>query len=129
MENTQSEYKYVTVEYQLDPRQQKALEELLPYFLDYPGTDGSRPFQNWTIENLFQTIMLTGSKFVIADKIQDMQIREGLIEWEDRIKNDFRTMEERKQLGSEKGSVINKLHNHEAKIGKSHDIDREQIER
>lgn len=130
MENTEREYKYVTVEYMIDPRQQKALEELLPCFQNYSGTEGSRPFQNWTIDDVFKSIMLNGSKFVIADKIQNMQIMQGLIKWEDKVENDFRTMEERRMLEISKESVINKLRDNKEKIEleKSRDVDKEYIE-
>lgn len=90
------EYKFVSVKFMLDPREQKAIEELLPYYQQYKAPDSSRPFEKWTVEDVFRTIMETGSKFVIADKIQSEQFRQGLIGWEDREKDGFKTMEERR---------------------------------
>ena len=52
--NNREEYKFVKVEYILDSRQQKALEELLPFFQNYIGPEKNRPFKDWTIEKLFQ---------------------------------------------------------------------------
>ena len=90
------EYKFFTVKFMLDPREQKAIEELLPHYQQYKAEDGSRPFEKWTTEDVFRTIMETGSKFVIADKIQFEQVRQGLIDWDDREKDGFKTMEERR---------------------------------
>ena len=75
--------------------------------------------------------METVSKFVIAEKIQEMQFRQGLIKWEDRVKRDFRTMEERKILEETKESVINKLHDkkEEIELSQSDDADKKYIEK
>lgn len=95
-EQKKEEYKFFTVKFMLDPREQKALEELLPYYQQYKAEDSSRPFEKWTVEDVFRTIMETGSKFVIADKIQFEQFRQGLIDWDDREKDGFKTIEERR---------------------------------
>lgn len=82
-----------TVKYDLDEREVKALEELLPYWQSYEK-NGEKPFKNWTIQNLFQAIMFHGSKFNISDKIVGEQFRQNLIELSD-ISKPFKTMQEK----------------------------------
>lgn len=84
------------VRYTLDDREIEALEELLPYWQQYEN-EGERPFENWTIENVFQAIMQLGSKHDIARRIQEEQYRQGIIEHSQMLKpgEGFKTMKER----------------------------------
>ena len=50
-------YRKMTVEYILDDREIEALEELLGKWQQYKGKDGSQPFADWKLEDLFQAIM------------------------------------------------------------------------
>lgn len=92
-----AEYKTFTVNYLLDEREQQALEELLPYWQQYTNEKNERPFKDWKVEDVFKATMEIGSKYTIADKLQNEQLRQGLIEWEEREKDGFKTVEERKR--------------------------------
>lgn len=92
-----AEYKTFTVNYELDEREQQALEELLPYWQQYTNDKNERPFKDWTVANVFQIVMETGCKHIIARNLQDEQFRQGLITWKERELEVFRTMEERKR--------------------------------
>lgn len=95
-----SDYKKFAVTFYLDEREQKALEELLPFYQNYIAEDGSRPCSEWTIENVFQSVMELGSTHIIAKKIQEMQFRQELITWDQMVENGFKTMEERRNDGT-----------------------------
>lgn len=73
-----AETKRMKVEYLLDENEVQALEELLPYYQNYIS-DGKKPFEKWTIENLFQFIMEVGSKGTISEHIKNEQIRQNII--------------------------------------------------
>ena len=55
-------YRKMTVEYILDDREIEALEELLGKWQQYKGKDGSQPFEDWKLEDLFQAIMQYGCR-------------------------------------------------------------------
>ena len=95
-------HRYMQVEYLLEEREVKALEELLAAYQKYEMEDGSKPFKEWTVEKVFQTIMETGSSFVISDKIQSAQAQMGLIEWDETEEEGFLTMEERRAHGTKR---------------------------
>ncbi len=95
MAGTHEEYKYLTVQYMLGEREQAALEELLPYWQQYEGNDGSFPFKDWTITNLFQSVMEIGCKFMIHKQLVNEQFRQGLIDV-GQLTEEFKTMQERK---------------------------------
>ena len=89
-------HKGFTASYLLDEREQQALEELLPYWQQYTNDKNERPFKDWKAEDVFKIIMEVGNKHIIAEKLQDEQFRQGLITWEERQKDGFMTMEERR---------------------------------
>lgn len=92
-----SKYRQVAVEFTINERQQKALEELLPYWQQYTGEDGDNPFKDWTIDDLFNIMMQTGISKVISAKIKEHQFRQGMIDSEELINGEpFYLMEERK---------------------------------
>lgn len=74
------EYMELSVTYLLNEREQKALEELLPYWQEYRDKDGSRPFQDWTIKELFQNVMTVGGKYVKSKQIKEFQFRQHMID-------------------------------------------------
>lgn len=51
--------KQIIVTYLINDKQEKQLEDLLPYWQN-TMLAGKKPFENWTTERLFQTIMETG---------------------------------------------------------------------
>lgn len=73
-------YRKMTVEYILDDREIEALEELLGKWQQYKGKDGSQPFEDWKLEDLFQAIMQYGCKYDISKHIKTDQYRHELIE-------------------------------------------------
>lgn len=97
------EYRKMTVEYILDDREIEALEELLEKWQQYKGKDGSQPFEDWKLEDLFQAIMQYGCKYDISKHIKTDQYRHELIEVEELCSSDlFRTRSEREQGTSQK---------------------------
>ena len=72
------ETKRMKVEYLLDENEVQALQELLPYYQNYVS-DGEKPFEKWTIENLFQFIMIVGSSRDVSEHIKAEQLRQGII--------------------------------------------------
>lgn len=121
-------YKDFTVNYLLDEREQKALEELLPYFQNCVTKDGKKIFEKWTVENVFDSIMTQGCHAYIAQRIQYTQLMQGLIEYEDFVKDGFKTMEEIKNH-ERKESAINKLNTYksESKQDKNVTLDFEKL--
>ena len=96
-------YRKMTVEYILDDREIEALEELLEKWQQYKGKDGSQPFEDWKLEDLFQAIMQYGCKYDISKHIKTDQYRHELIEVEELCSSDqFRTRSEREQGTSQK---------------------------
>lgn len=94
----------IKFEYEPDEREVKALEELLPFWQQYKGEDGTFPFRDWGIEKLLKTIIETGIKNHTSKQIKRDQWRNGLISDDEMFgKGDFRTKEERESLGVEKG--------------------------
>lgn len=100
MSKVEKNYKYLTVRYILDAREIQAIEELLTHYQNYEDEGGSRPFAEWTIEKMFQAVMELGAKRVISEKIQEMQFRQGLIDYKEMLKDGFKTMEERRNDGT-----------------------------
>lgn len=88
----------------LDEREVNALEELLPFWQQYEGKDGTFPFKDWDIKQLLQNFVETGIKTHISEQIKDDQFRKGLIDIDELTNgNGFRIKEERESLGTEKG--------------------------
>ena len=69
----------------------------------YKGKDGSQPFEDWKLEDLFQAIMQYGCKYDISKHIKTDQYRHELIEVEELCSSDpFGTRSEREQGTSQK---------------------------
>lgn len=68
--------KEITIRLDIDEKQEEALRELLTYWQQYEGKDGSRPFENWTIVELLKHLCTkavttqsgNGSSWISADK-------------------------------------------------------------
>lgn len=67
----------VTVTYQLNDEQVKKLEDILTWYHDYKGDKNDFPFKNWTIADLFESLMFTGSDYDINDRITWELQRQG----------------------------------------------------
>lgn len=87
-----------TVDFELDDRQEAALQELLPYWQKYISKeDGSRPFEHYTTADLFKTIMLIGSLHTIWNKIEEEQFRQGQITIDEWMNKEHLTIAERRE--------------------------------
>ncbi|MBU3875659.1 hypothetical protein HGO97_007520 [Faecalicatena sp. AGMB00832] len=96
-------YQKIKVEFMVGERELEALEELKVQWQQYKGEDGSFPFKDYTVENMFQTIMEIGSKYTISEKIKQEQWRQHLISDEEFFnKEEFRTKSEREAGTSQK---------------------------
>lgn len=90
--------KKINVELDIDERQEAALLELLPHWQQYTSKeDNSKPFEHFTIEKLFETIMQIGCLHTIWNKIKEEQFRQGLISTEEWLDKDRLTIAERKE--------------------------------
>ena len=98
--------KKINVELDIDERQEAALLELLPYWQQYTSKeDGRKPFEHYTIEDVFRTIMQIGSLHTIWNKIKEEQFRQKLInidEWLDKEKLTIAEREEKRQQAQQK---------------------------
>lgn len=84
-----------TVKYDLTEREEEALRELLPCYQQYIAKDGSRPFENYTLADVFQSLMYIGSWHTIWRHIKETQFREKLISIDQLIDNQYLTIAER----------------------------------
>lgn len=71
--------KQITVEFDLKEDMEVALLELLPCWNNYTGKEGDKPFADWTIEKLFETLMQMGSFHTIWRHIKEEQFRQNMI--------------------------------------------------
>lgn len=79
----------LTVSYLLTDKEMDVLNRLNQKYREYVNPEGCKPFANQSVEELFGTIMTTGSGFVIADKVGFAMMQMGLIsaeEWLSRSK-------------------------------------------
>lgn len=99
-----------TVEFDTNDKQEEALLELLPHWQQYTSKeDGSRPFEHYTIENLFEAIMQIGSFHVIWAKIEEEQFRQGQItfaEWLDKEHLTIAERKEKRQQAQKEGACV-----------------------
>lgn len=96
--------KELTFKYLADEREVKALEELLPLWQQYKGEDGTYPFKDWDLTNLFQAIVMAGSKYIISEQIKKDQFLHKLIDVDELFNGkEFRLKEEREKEGSDEG--------------------------
>lgn len=98
--------KTIEVKLDIDERQEAALLELLPFWQQYTSKeDGSKPFEHYTIEDVFGTIMQIGSLHTIWNEIKEEQFRQNLInidEWLDKEKLTIAEREEKRQQAQQK---------------------------
>lgn len=69
----------VSVTYALGDEEEKRLEALLPHYRNYVSEHGDRPFADWGIEELFETLMCQGSKWDIREKLDSEERRQEAV--------------------------------------------------
>lgn len=84
-----------TVKYDLTEKEEAALRELLPCYQQYIAKDGSRPFEKYTLADVFQSLMYTGSRYTIWRHIKEEQFRQNLIDIDQLIDDKYLTIAER----------------------------------
>ena len=84
-----------TVKYDLTEREEEALREILPCYQQYIAKDGSRPFENYTLEDAFQSLMYIGSRRTIWSHIKEGQAMNKLISIDQLLDNQYLTIAER----------------------------------
>lgn len=92
-----------TVKYDLTEREEEALRELLPCYQQYIAKDGSRPFEDYTLEDVFQSIMYIGSRRTIWEHIKEGQAMNKLISIDQLLDRQYLTIAER-NTHTEEGS-------------------------
>ena len=84
-----------TVKYDLTEKEEAALRELLPNYQQYISAGGNRPFENYTLEDVFQSLMYIGSRHTIWRHIKEEQFRQNLIGTDQLIDDQYLTIAER----------------------------------
>lgn len=56
-----------TVKYDLTEKEEEALRELLPCYQQYIAKDGSRPFEKYTLADVFQSLMYIPKALMLGD--------------------------------------------------------------
>ena len=84
-----------TVKYDLTEKEEAALRELLPNYQQYIAKDGSRPFEKYTLADVFQSLMYIGSRNTIWRHIKEEQFRQNLIDIDQLIDDKYLTIAER----------------------------------
>jgi hypothetical protein len=84
-----------TVKYDLTEKEEAALRELLPNYRQYISAGGRRPFENYTLEDVFQSLMYIGSRHTIWRQIKEEQFRQNLIDIDQLIDDKYLTIAER----------------------------------
>lgn len=98
--------KEITIRLDINEKQEEALRELLPYWQQYEGKDGSRPFENWTIAELLETLVYEGSRHTIWKRIKLNQCRQTLITIDEWLDDKYLTVAERvEERKAEEGGV------------------------
>lgn len=92
-----------TVKYDLTEKEEAAMRELLPYYQQYIAKDGSRPFENYTLADVFQSLMYVGSRHTIWNHIKEEQYRQNLISVNQMLDYQYLTIAER-NTHTEEGS-------------------------
>lgn len=86
----------VNIEHLVTDREQEALKELLPHYKNYVNPQGGRPFENWTIEDLYQALTQSGDSDSTSRNIKREQYAQGLIKTEEYLSSEkFRLKAER----------------------------------
>ena len=97
-----------TVKYDLTEKEEAALRELLPNYQQYISAGGNRPFENYTLEDVFQSLMYIGSRHTIWRHIKEEQFRQNLIDIDQLIDDKYLTMAERGKADGEEGKRRNR---------------------
>lgn len=97
-----------TVKYDLTEKEEAALRELLPCYQQYIAKDGSRPFEKYTLADVFQSLMYIGSRHTIWRHIKEEQFRQNLIDIDQLIDDKYLTIAERKKADGEEGKGRNR---------------------
>lgn len=84
-----------TVKYDLTEREEAALMEILPCYQQYIAKDGSRPFEDYTLADVFQSLMYIGSRRTIWEHIKEGQAMNKLISIDQLLDNQYLTIAER----------------------------------
>lgn len=84
-----------TVKYDLTEKEEAALRELLPNYQQYISAGGRRPFENYTLEDVFRSLMYIGSRHTIWRQIKEEQFRQNLIDIDQLIDDKYLTIAER----------------------------------
>lgn len=84
-----------TVKYDLTEKEEAALRELLPNYQQYISAGGNRPFEKYTLADVFQSLMYIGSRHTIWRHIKEEQFRQNLIDIDQLIDDKYLTMAER----------------------------------
>ena len=91
----------VTIRLDINEQQEAALRELLPYWQKYES-DGKKPFEDFEVEKLLETLMYAGSLHTIWRKIKEDQSRKGLITIEELLDDKYLTVAERIEARKQK---------------------------
>ena len=91
----------VTIRLDINEQQEEALRELLPYWQKYES-DGKKPFEDFEVEKLLETLMYAGSLHTIWRKIKEDQSRKGLITIEELLDDKYLTIAERIEARKQK---------------------------
>lgn len=76
----------MTVCFLLSEKQMERLESLLPYWQQYVNDDGEKPFENMTLQELFQEIMSAGSYKIIDARLELEEWRQNRIKEKEPIR-------------------------------------------
>lgn len=89
--------KEIEVKFCINDQQEAALLELLVHFQQYENKEtGSRPFADWTLEDLFKAVIQAGSMSTIWRHIKNAQYMNGLITGAELVDDQNMTVAERK---------------------------------
>lgn len=86
--------KEITIKLDVNEKQEEALRELLPHWQQYEN-EGKKPFADYTVEKLFETLMEIGSLHTIWIKIKEEQYRQGMITTDELLDDKHMTIAER----------------------------------
>jgi hypothetical protein len=91
--------KELTVTLQIDEHKEAALEEIRRVFQEYTAEDGTHPFEEWSLEETFQSVMHTGSNHMIWERIKNAQVNLHMIDFDELVDGKYLTIAERKAEG------------------------------
>lgn len=89
--------KEITIKFDVNEDQMKALKELLPEWQQYTAKDGTKPFEDYTEEKLLEVILYQGSLHMIWRRIKQEQYRQGKITVDEMLDDLELTAEQREE--------------------------------